>query len=177
VLGGFALYGIRDEVQTRLAWVVIWVEPGGEWTEDESVLAARLAEASECEAPTAPDPARLTAAVRLLSEPIRVRLALVRGSRWSSPRPAAAAHAAALRVQSEIRQAARRRDVASLEALERALGFLSGGHTAGEAMAIERLAATSDGEFRRALARLPAPSTPWPVIEARLRGLVIFGDW
>jgi hypothetical protein len=115
--------------------------------------------------------------MRLLAEPIRVRLALVRGTRWSAPRPTAAAHAASLRVQAEIRQAARRRDAAGLETLERALGFLGGGHTAGEAMAIERLAAMSDGEFRRALARLPEPAPAWPVIEARLGGVVIFGKW
>ena len=177
VLGGFALYGIRGDGETRLASVLVWVEPGGAPSEDESVLAARLAAASECRDPTAPDPVRLKEAVRLLSEPIRARLALVRGSRWSSPRPAPAAHGAALRTQAEIRQAARRRDVAGLETLERALGFLAGGHTAGEAMAIEGLAGLSDGEFRRALARLPAPSPPWPLIEARLGGLVIFGDW
>ena len=177
VLGGFAIHGTREEGEVRLASVLLWVEPGGAWSEDESVLAARLAAASECRDPTVPDPVRLNAAVRLLSEPIRARLALVRGGRWSSPRPTPAAHAAALRVQAEIRQAARRRDAAGLATLERGLGFLAGGHTAGEAMAIERLPALSDGEFRRALARLPAPTPPWPVIEARLGGVVIFGDW
>ncbi len=177
VLGGFTLYGIRGEGQTRLASAVVWVEPGGGWTEDESVVAARLAEAGQREAASVPDPARLEAAVRLLAEPVRERLGLVRGSRWSSARPAAAAHAASLRTQAAIRDAARRRDLAGLEALERALGFLGGGHTAGETMAIERLGSMSDGELHRALARLPPPSVVWPVIEARLRGMVIFGDW
>jgi len=177
VLGGFALYGIRSEGRTRLASAVVWAEPGGGWTEDESVVAARLAEASEREAASVPDPGRLAAGVRLLAEPIRERLRLVRGSRWSSARPAAAAHAASLRVQAAIRDAARRRDLAGLETLERALGFLGGGHTAGETMAIERLGSMSDGEFRRALARLPPPSLGWPVIEARLCGMVVFGEW
>jgi hypothetical protein len=80
-----------------------------------------------------------------------------------------------LRVQREIRAAARRRDAAALEELERALAFLSGGHTAGEAMLVERLAGIGETELRQALRRLPAPSAQWPSIEARVGGLLLFG--
>jgi hypothetical protein len=80
-----------------------------------------------------------------------------------------------LRVQAEIRAAARRRDAAALEVLERALAFLGGGHTAGEAMLIGRLVALGPAEFSRALRRLPAPTPTWPAVEARLGGMLLFG--
>ena len=80
-----------------------------------------------------------------------------------------------MRIQAEIRAAARRRDAVAFEVLERALAFVGEGHTAGEAMLLERLAGLGDAEFGRGLRGLPVPSPRWTVIEARLDGLLLFG--
>jgi hypothetical protein len=177
VLAGYSLHGCGAEQDACLATAVVWVAPDGSWTEDESTIAARLGDALAYGAPSRPEPAQLRLALGLLAGPIRSRLVLCRGSRWLAPRLAPPARAAVLRVQHEIRAAARRRDSEALQALERALAFLGGGHTAGEAMLVERLAGLEAAELWRALRRLPAPSPRWPVIEPRLGGLLLFGEW
>jgi superfamily II DNA or RNA helicase len=176
LLGAFCLYGRGAGGETRLASAVVWVAPDGAWTEDEATIAARLGQALACRAPGRPSGDRLRQALGLLAAPIRSRLLASRGSRWLAPRLAPPARAAVLRVQHEVRTAARRRDAAGLEELERALAFLGGGHTAGEAMLIERLAELGEAELRRALRRLPGPSPQWPIVEARLGGLLLFGE-
>jgi hypothetical protein len=175
VLGAFRLYGIGGRTETCLASAVVWVAPDGSWTEDEATIAARLGEALPWQDPTPPSPARLRHALGLLAGPIRSRLITCRGSRWLAPRLAPPARSVVLRVQHEIRAAARGRDAVALEELERALAFLGGGHTAGEAMLVERLAGMGQAELRRELARLPSPSPRWSIIEPRLEALLLFG--
>jgi hypothetical protein len=175
VLAGYSLHGIGGEEDIRLATAVVWVAPDGSWTEDEATIAARLGDALACGAGSRPSSAQLGRALGLLAGPIRSRLVLCRGSRWLAPRLASPARAAVCRVQHEIRAAARRRDSAEQQVLERALAFLGGGHTAGEAMLVEELAGRDGAALRRALRRLPLPSPGWPIIEPRLRGLLLFG--
>ena len=175
VLAAFTLHAITTKREIRLAGSVVWVSSDGAWTDDETTIAARLAAAAECRESAGVAAGPLAGAVPLLAAPIRARLAACQGARWVTPPLAPAARAAALRIQAEIRVAARRRDLAALEALERALAFAGGGHTAGEAMLLERLAGLGDAEFRSALRRLPEPSPRWAVIEARLGGVLLFG--
>jgi hypothetical protein len=174
VLAGFSLYAIAAGLEIRLAGSVVWISPDGAWTEDEATIAARLAVAADCPGGARPAPARLSCALALLAAPIRARLAVCQGARWLTPLLTPPARAAAMRIQGEIRAAARRRDPAALEGLERALAFVGGGHTAGEAMLLEGLTALGDAEFCRGLRRLPDPSPRWSVVEARLSGLLLF---
>jgi hypothetical protein len=60
--------------------------------------------------------------------------------------------------------------------LERALAFVAGGHTAGEAMLVRRLADADPPALAAGLARIPATSACWDAIDVRLTGLVIFED-
>ncbi len=173
VLAGFELYDVGGGIEGRLASALLWIESGGQWTEEEQVVAARLADAATAE-PVPPDPARLREALTLAAGPIRSRLALARGSRWSAPAADPVAHSVALRLHQGIRAAARRRDLDALAGLERALGFVGRGHTAGESAELERLAAMSDREFGRTVHRLPGPGRGWGAIETRLGGLLIF---
>jgi hypothetical protein len=175
VLAAFSLHATAAGREFRLAGSVVWISPDGSWTENEATIAARLAAAIECGDSTQPSPARLREALCLLAAPIRARLAVCQGTRWVAPSLAPSARAVAIRIQAEIRAAARRRDLAALEVLERALAFAGGGHTAGETMLLERLAVLSDGEFARALCRVPDPSPRWTVIEPRLGDLLLFG--
>ncbi len=173
VLAGLELYGVEPGPERRLASALFWIEPGGEWTEEERIVSTRLAEAAS--APSAdPDPARLREALVLVAGPIRSRLSLVRGSRWAAPLAEPAAHRLSLRLHQRIREAARRRDLDALAALERALGFVGRGHTAGESALLERLDAMPDGEFSRSLCRLPPAGHRGGAIEARLGGLLLF---
>ncbi len=173
VLAQFELYGIGRGSGVRLSSTLIWVEPGGEWTEEEAVVAARLAAAASATR-AEPDPRRLQEALALLARPIRSRLMLARGSRWAAPAPDRGAHELSLRLHQAIRDAARRRDLAALAALERALGFLAGGHTAGESLELERLAALPDGPFGREVLRLRGAGPRWDTIEPRLVGVLLF---
>jgi len=175
VLGAFSLHAISAGREIRLAGSVVWVSPDGSWTEDEATIAARLAAVIDCRESGHPSAARVAGALALLAAPIRARLAACQGTRWVTPLLAPPARATAMRIHAEIRAAARRRDAAAFEVLERALAFVGGGHTAGEAMLLERLAGLGDAEFGRGLRRLPEPSPRWAVIEARLGGLVVFG--
>jgi hypothetical protein len=173
VLAGFELYDVGPNHESRLASALVWIEPGGEWTEEELVVAARLAEAMTTRS-APPDPARLREALSLVAGPIRSRLALARGSRWAAPAADPLAHRVSLRLHRGIREAARRRDLETLAGLERALAFVGRGHTAGESAELERLAGMPDGEFSRKVFRLPAPGRRWDAIEARLGGVLLF---
>jgi hypothetical protein len=81
----------------------------------------------------------------------------------------------AARLQAFTREAARMHQPNRLVRLERALEFVTRGHTAGEAALIERLADSSDAELDRMIPTLPHGRAQWGGIEARLTGLVLFG--
>jgi hypothetical protein len=173
VLAGFELYDVGSGFEIRLASALLWIEPGGDWTEEERIVAARLAEAAT--SPSAPpDPVRLREALPLVAAPIRSRLALARGIRWTAPVADPITHRVSLKLHHGIRDAARRRDLEALAGLERALAFVGRGHTAGESAELERLAAMPDGEFSRKVLRLPAPGRRCEAIEARLGGVLLF---
>ena len=173
VLAGFELFDAGSGLEGRLASALLWIEPGGEWTEEERIVAARLADAAT--SPSAPpDPAQLRDALSLIAGPIRSRIALARGSRWVAPDADPVAHRVSLRLHQGIREAARRRDLQTLAGLERALAFVGRGHTAGESAELARLARMPDGEFGRTVLRLPAPGRRRGTIEARLGGVLLF---
>jgi hypothetical protein len=173
VLAGFSLHAPCNGADTRLAFVLLWLEPDGTETESEDVIAARLAAAAAAEA-GAPDDACLSTALALLAEPMRKRISATRAHRWAAPASGSAGRSIAARLQEGIREAARSRDASALDRLERALGFVAGGHTAGEEMLLERLAGLSPAELTRAVAALPAPAPRWGAVEARMEGVVLF---
>ena len=173
VLAGFEVYGLASGAERRLGSAVVWIEPGGDWTEDERVVASRLAEAvGSPPAPPAAD--RLREALVLVTRPVRSRLALARGSRWAAPEADPVVHRISLRLHQRIREAARGRDLEALSRLERALAFVGQGHTAGESLTLARLVELPDAEFDRRILRLPPPGLRWDAVEARVGGLLLF---
>jgi hypothetical protein len=119
-------------------------------------------------------PAKVRAALDRLAARVRERLALAIARRWTAGDPDPGARRLAARLAEAIREAARRRDARALARLERALAFTAGGHTAGEALLVRRLADAGERELASWTARLPAPTARWDAIEVRLTGLVLF---
>jgi superfamily II DNA or RNA helicase len=173
VLALFELYELRPSAARRLSATLVWVDQDGGWTEEESVVAARLAAASESPA-AAGEPARLKAALELLGKPIRARLSASRGSRWSPPAADPVAHQLSSRLHCAVRDAARRRDLEAMAGLERALAFVDRGHTSGERLELERLAALPAGRFEREVTRMPVAEGRWSTIAPRLVGVLLF---
>jgi hypothetical protein len=173
LLAGFALY--RSDEPVCLSATVLWLEPNGVWTEAPETLTARLgtAVAEHRILPLHGD--HLRKWLTLLAVPIRERLGLTRSRRWVKPDPTTAARHLASRLQSMVRDAARQHNAGRLEELERALMFVSDGHTAGEAALVQRLSETTDAELAAAVDRLPAGPAGWHGIEVRLTGLIVFG--
>ncbi len=173
ILAGFELYEVGSGAEGRLSSALLWIDPEGNCTEEESIVAAKLADAAI--SPFAPpDPTRLREALSLIAGPIRSRLAVARGSRWAAPAADPIAHRVSLRLHQGIREAARRRDLETLAGLERALAFVGRGHTAGESTELERLAEMPDGEFSRKVLRLRGPGRLCNAVEARLGGVLLF---
>jgi hypothetical protein len=169
----FELYGAGPGPGIRLATALVWVEPGRPACEDEAVVAARLTAALASPA-AAPSAERLREALTWLAAPVRERMVLARGSGWSVPQSDPVSRQVSRRLHRAIREAARSRDLESLAGLERALGFVGRGHTAGESLALERLARLPEVGFEREASRLPASGSRWETVEPRLVGLVLF---
>jgi superfamily II DNA or RNA helicase len=173
LLAGFELLARGAGRVEILAATLGWLDSSGRWSEDEATVATRVLEAARCGHPGLA-PARVRVALDRLASPIRERLALTNARRWTAGDPDPSARRLAARLAESIREAARMRDERALTRLERALAFTAGGHTAGEAMLVRRLADASDGELASWTARLPAPTPRWDAIEVRLTGLVLF---
>jgi superfamily II DNA or RNA helicase len=176
VLAGFELVALRRGERERIGSVVGWLGPDGTWTEEESVVAARLRAAAACDSRSPPAPAVIRQALDRLAAPVRARLALAAARRWAAAEPDTAARRLALRLGELVRAAARRRDGGELARLERALAFVAGGHTAGEALLVRRLADADSSALAASVARIPAASARWDAVDVRLTGLVIFDD-
>jgi hypothetical protein len=173
-LAGFTLHR-AGERGACVAASVIWLEEDGAWTEAPEVIAAWLTRAAEEQQVAPIDDEILRSWLARLAERIRDRLGLARRRRWIAPEPAPAARRLASALQSLIGKAARRHDAAQLGELERVLRFVAGGHTAGEARLVERLADCSEGELLPALARLPSGRVEENDLDVRLTGLIVFG--
>jgi superfamily II DNA or RNA helicase len=174
ILAGFALYGTLDGRVERLARTIVWIDADGLPSEAREVIGSRLAAAVVSESSRAVPAERLEEALSLLERPVRHRLGLLAGHRWAVAAPRPAARDLAERLQGDVRRAARSRDPAALAQLERALAFVTGGHTAGEALLIRQLTGLPPSELGRRIPRLPPPTIRWGAVEARLTGLVVF---
>ena len=174
LLAGFALHSEGD-CPVCLSTSLLWLERDGSWTEAPEALSLWLKRAAAKREIVPIEETRLRHWLALLARPIKDRLTLTGSRRWVAPDPAPAVRRVAARLQGFTREAARMHQPNRLEQLEHALGFVTRGHTAGEAALIEQLADSSDAELDRLIPRLPPGRTEWGGIEARLTGLILFG--
>jgi superfamily II DNA or RNA helicase len=171
LLAGFALSPPGDP-ENRAA-TVVWLEADGSWTEAPETIETLMDLAAGDHATHQIPAEQLSEWLSLLAKPIRSRLAFTRNRRWMTAEPGSAARTVVSRLQLSIKNAARKRNAAQLAELERAMTFVAGGHTAGEATLIERLAQATDSELHRLLLTVPDHSRGWD-LEVRLTGLVLF---
>jgi Helicase conserved C-terminal domain len=173
LLAGFSLSPSGDPAS--LAATVLWLAPDDSWSEQPEAIATHLAVAARQHQILPVDTDQMKSWLALLAVPLRERMALIRSRRWVTPDPSPTARRLAGRLQSLIRDAARRHQATALARLERAFAFVAGGHTAGEAMLVDRLAQGSSAELIAALSKLPTVSATYDGIEVRLNGLILFG--
>lgn len=171
LLAGFALYSSSDPTRC-LGAAVGWIDPEGGWTDTADFIAARLTHAAEQRQTFQTGNERLRDGLALLTPIIRDRFALIRGRRWVSSDPAPSARRVTARLNDLIQDAARRRQADRLLRLDQSLAFVAGGHTAGEAMLIERLAEAPATELEAALMRLRTTRIEWDGLEVRVTGLI-----
>ena len=158
-----------------LSSTVLWIDDQAHWTESPEVIGARLASAAAQSDTGEPDPAQLQHYLAVLAKAIRERLNSTTGRRWTVPDPNPAARVVLAQLHVMVREAVRRHDPAALAWLERAIGFVTRGHTAGEAALMERLAKARRGDLKALIRTLP-PTEPMPEhLEVKLTGLVLFG--
>jgi superfamily II DNA or RNA helicase len=174
VLAGFTLWVRRGDSAESLAAVVGWLDPERGWREEAQIVGDRLLEAARAETPTAIGAEQVQAALDGLAGPIRARLTLAAGRRWASAEPTCSARRVAERLGRAVADVARRRDRRELERLERAMRFVAGGHTAGEAMLMDRMADAAERDLLAWVGRMPAPAPRGDPIEARLTGIIVF---
>ncbi|HEU5303655.1 MAG TPA: hypothetical protein VFU40_03335 [Gemmatimonadales bacterium] len=172
ILAGFALHHAQVSIGC-LSASVGWLDTGGGWDESPEIVAERLATAAGSEARPV-DAERLHNALTLLAAPIRSRLATTRGRHWVSPyQPRLVRHLIG-RMNELIHRAARRRQRGRLLRLERALELVAGGHTAGEALLVERLALAPEDELETELDRIPYTQRGWGELQVRITGVILF---
>lgn len=174
VLAGFELVALRLGARERIGTVVGWLGADGAWREDESTVSERLLEAAGSPEMTPVPRELLRQALDRLAGPLRARLAVAAARRWVVAEPEPAARRLAQRLGELVAVAARRRDGEALMRLERALAFTAGGHTAGEARLVDRLAAGDARALAEGVRHLPAASARWDAIDVGLIGLLVF---
>lgn len=158
----------------RLASVIGCLAADGAWSEDPVRVEAWLRAVGEGLDVSSPDERLLEETLRALAPIVRGRLRAIGRHRWHATLPSAPVAALAARLHRLASLAARARDARRIADIERAMGFASGGHTAGEERWIENLRDLPDDRLMEVVRRCPPPERgPGPVVP-RLTGLVIF---
>ncbi|HEX5819126.1 MAG TPA: helicase-related protein [Gemmatimonadales bacterium] len=168
ILVGYRVAGRGDGGSVSL----VWLHADGT-TEAPELLRALLTEAAD--APSLPLGAgERRAVLTRIAGHLRMRVQASQRSAWQ-PMPGREGVTRLLaRLWEFARRAARDRDQPLLARLQAAVRFVGGGHTAGEAALVARLADADDTTLRRALASLP-PATGADLPTLRLVGAIVFG--
>jgi superfamily II DNA or RNA helicase len=171
---GFELFTGRGVSRWTLATGAGWLDADTGWTEDPELISDRLLHAASCRDVRAAPAERLRCVLESASGPLRARLAAALGRRWSGAGSSPVAVRLVERLGPLVTGAVRRRQPGRLDLLERALAFAARGHTAGEAMLIERVTWLEARELLAALAKVAPAAGPGEVVELRLTGVVLF---
>ena len=169
-LAGLALERNGDCVVST----VLWRDGDGEWIEDPRLVELLLAELEHAEAVDPPSGSALDALLLSLVPSCRALLRESSAYRIAGAPACFAGQRLARRLRRLATDAARARAADTLVLLERALGFCTGGHTAGEELLTEALEVLDDAELMARLPSLPAPTPARAPLQPLLTGLIIF---
>ncbi|MGE5927767.1 MAG: helicase-related protein [Gemmatimonadota bacterium] len=174
-LVGLTLIELADEHApwgTALCWLPAGRRAAGP-VDDATILTARLAAAARSAGPAAPpDASELRWLDAAVAPPAAAMLRAANAASLRSPIPVPMRRLVR-RLAAIGRAAARERDGARLEAVDRALRVVARGHSAGEALLIGELAGTAaDATLVATLASLPDP--PPRTFDVRVEGVVLF---
>ncbi len=153
---------------------VLWREASGDWTDDPSMVEARLLQGAHSRAASPPSPAELRELLESLLGPLRARLRGAAARHVGDPSPSPTVLRMAGRLRTLATRAARHRDPAMLATLERALAFCTAGHTAGEALLLDSLSLLDDQALLDRLPTLPEPPARPSALRPRVTGLIVF---
>ncbi len=160
-------------IQPRSADLLWLGDDGQEWDDPQRALAL-LALARLSDDTCGVDPPDLDALRRRLAPLVRGRLQAGLTSQWQAAALPGAPRRLGRQLRRLARDAADRRDQVLMELTEAAIGWLGGGHTAGESALVTRLAGLSVPQLRHELRHLRLAPRPRPVGVPRLTGVVRF---
>lgn len=170
VLAGLALERGGEPVVST----VVWRDDEHEWTDDPRLVEPPLSEAGREAETRPPSGSALDALLGSLVPHCRALLREATAAGFVGAPAVGAAQRLARRVRRLAVIATRVRRSEALPSLERALGFCTGGHTAGEVMLIEALETLSDAELMARLPCLPAPTPSPGPLRPLVTGLIVF---
>ena len=170
VLAGVALEAGR----TCAVSSVFWRASGAGWMESADAVRARLFEALAAPPAAPPSDAELQRVLESMVAPVRHLLQQAAAHRVAGGQPSRLGIRLGGRLRALAVEAARRRDGPLLQALDAALAFCTGGHTAGEEILIEELAELDDRTLVARLPSLPSATQDIGPLRPRLTGLILF---
>jgi superfamily II DNA or RNA helicase len=169
VLAGIALEGGTGRVVSTVLW-----REGDRWTAEAKIVAARISEAVGAVAVAEPSARETQEILSSLAGAIRSLIREASVHRIAGGPLTRAAVQLGRRLRHLAAAAAKQRDAAQLAALESALAFCTGGHTAGEERLIEELTEREDCQILEQLSSLPRATPPTGPLWPRLTGLIAF---
>jgi hypothetical protein len=180
LLASLSLLDAGTGAPVPCANLTAWFGDDGEPVQDPAFLAHALAAAADSPAAgngtgsrALTDRDALASAMDLLRGRARALLRDAHAATWLRSAPAPAARLLAARLGAAGRDAARRRSAREIDTIDRALRFVSRGHTAGELRLIAELAALPVPELLQRIHRLPGTRPPG-ALAVRLDGLILF---
>lgn len=150
---------------------LIWIEPDGSMIEDPQFVTRRLAEIRGMASPQ-PGCEDREAAGRVLIGITRARLQAAQQSSWLQRESPFEQRQLVRRMRRVASEAARQRNQRMLELADRALDWLSGGVTAGEAALVAELTELPTGRLAAAWQRLLREPRVRPIPVPRLTGVI-----
>jgi len=170
-----ALVGVTLERDgERVVSTIFSRDERSEWTVEAGPVERRLREAASASGCPPPPRQTIKELIGSLSPCVRDLLRAASGLRIAGVAPTPGTLRLGRRLRSLATEAAQCRDYDRLALLDRALRFCTGGHTAGEAMLIDRLSNLDVTTLHAELARLPDPSPVPTALQARVTGLIVF---
>ena len=150
---------------------LLWVEPSGRIVEEPAFIAARLAALAAAPSLTA-DAGTRAAANQIAGAVTRSRLRAAQHTSWLARQAPQEQRKLARRMRRVASEAARQRDCRMLDLADRALDWLAGGVTAGEAALVAELTELPTGRLATAWQPLLREPRVRPIPVPRLTGVI-----